>query len=114
MATIINAGGGYNSTLLASLTNIPTTATAVSGTENWKKYDAIYFEILLSSGTNYYFTSVIFTSMITKGIEYLPTDTPAESNLSVTYRDTGMTIKAWNSAGTDYYITSVKIYGINF
>lgn len=75
MATIVNAGGGSTVTMLASLTSVQTSSTAISGTESWQKYDAIYFECFMhyfEESNKAVITNLILTNNVPIGERYNP------------------------------------------
>ena len=121
MATIINTGGGYSSpTLLASLTNVPTSSTAISGTNNWKNYDAIYFECFMhfkNTSDKSVFTNLILTNTVSIGDRYQPIrvgSTNGEANevgIHCYFSENALNI---NKITYTYDVTKLNIYGVNF
>ena len=113
-------GGGYNSlTLLASLTSVPTSSTAISGTENWEKYDAIYFVIKMHFSDKddvSSFTNLILTKNVVIGDRYSVLRQPSLGNsweanvLCWFYDDRIEMLKKVNN----YDVLSVNIYGVDF
>lgn len=120
MATIVSAGGGAVVTRLASLTNIPKTSTAVSGTENWKKYDAIYFECFMHySGANEtaVFTNLILTTCVSLGDRYQPirvstsSGNGAELDIYCNFSENKINMSKDSKA---FDLSKLEIYGVNF
>lgn len=121
MANIINMGGGSISpVLLASLTNVPTSSTAVSGTENWKKYDAIYFECVMhykDANSKSIFTNLILTNTVSIGDRYQPIrvsgadGSSSEVNVQCVFAENALSIR---KSVSSYDITKLNIYGVNF
>lgn len=121
MATIINMGSGsITPVLLASLTNIPESSTAITGTENWKKYDAIYFECFLhylSASDKSVFTNLILTINVSIGDRYAPirlssaSGQSSEANVFCVFSENVLSI--YKKTHT-YDVTKLNIYGVNF
>lgn len=121
MATIINmSGGSIYPVLLASVTNVSTSSTAISGTENWKKYDAIYYECFVhfhNPDDKAIFTHLILTNNISLGGRYflLRTNSPNASgdeiNLISVFSEN---VIKMNKANKVYDVTKLNIYGVNF
>lgn len=121
MATIINMGGGsIYPVLLASLTSIPTSSTAVSGTENWKKYDAIYFDIKMHFTENNdfsSFTNLILTKNVGIGDRYgclrqnTATGSGGEANIFCWFYNDQIKM---SKKVYIYDIIRVNIYGVHF
>lgn len=121
MANIINmSNGSITQVLLASLTSIPTSSTAVSGTTNWKKFDAIYFVTKMhykEAKDVSTFTNLIFTKNVVIGDSYnafrasTSNGEAWEANLNCWFFNDQIKI----SKKVYYYdILSVSIYGVNF
>ena len=119
MATIVNTGGGITVTKLASLTSIPKTETAVSGTENWIKYNAFYFVMRFNlASTTSVFTSVVFSHEAVTAYKYnlcrqMGQNNDQQAHVIALFADSS-SIKMWKSAIGDYDVTRIDIYGINF
>ena len=121
MANIINMGGGSISpVLLASLTSVPTSGTAISGTETWKKYDAIYFECFVHftrADDKAIFTNLILTDVVSPGERYFPLRTVSisgagdEASVVCVFSENGITL---NKVTKNYDVTKVNIYGADF
>lgn len=118
MATIINMGGGSISpVLLASVTDVPTSSTAISGTENWKKYDAIYFECFMhysGASDKSIFTSLILTDCVSLGDRYQLLrvyGTGGELNAFCSFLENVINI---SKNVKTYGITKLNIYGVRF
>ena len=119
MANIINMGGGAISpVLLASVTNVPTSSTAISGTENWKKYDAIYFECFIhfsKTTDKAIFTNLIFTDIVSPEEKYLQLRAVGfsgdEATVVCVFPENGIMM---NKVNKNYDVTKVNIYGVNF
>ena len=121
MANIISMGtGSVSPVLLATLTNIPTSSTAVSGTTNWRKFDAIYFvtKIHYKEVTSVtIFTNLIFTKNVVIGDSYTAcrVDTSNgeawEANLNCWFFNDQIKI---SKKVYQYDIIRVDIYGVNF
>ena len=121
MATIINMGAGsITQVLLASLTDVPTSSTAISGTESWKKYDAIYFECVMnytSTSDTSVFTKLILTNNVLLGYRYQPIrvsgsdDKANEVNIQCYFSENVLSIR---KSGKGYGVTKLNIYGVNF
>lgn len=119
MATIINMSNGSIIQVLASLTNVPTSITAISGTDSWKKYDAIYFECLMhytKSSDKSIFTNLILTNNVSIGDQYLPirvtgTDSPSYLNVYAYFSENVLSIYKYVSS---YDVMKLNIYGVNF
>lgn len=120
MATIINTGSGAKVTMLASLTSVPTSITAISGTENWKKYDAIYFECVMhykDAKSKAIFTNLILTNNISIGDRYQPIrvsgadGSSSEANIFCYFSEN--VLSAYKIDG-NYGITKLNIYGVDF
>ena len=121
MATVINAGvGGMICTLIASMDTVPSGATLVSGTSEWKKYDAIFYiykGIDKQSKTYTYTAFHIVNAVkdITDTIilnHYFRTSPSTEGIPAVKYSDSGISVI--NTTGAYYDMSNLKIYGINF
>lgn len=118
MATIIHACGGSTVNLLASLTSVPTSSTAISGTESWKKYDAIYYEFYISrvSKNPSIFTNLILTKVVSLENEYFPlrvTSTNSSDYININCFFSENAIKM-NKGNQKYDVTKVNIYGVKF
>ena len=119
MANIINMGAGSISpVLLASVTNVPTSSTAVSGTENWKKYDAIYFECFMhftKATDKAIFTNLILTDVVSPGERYFPLRTIGwngdEAGVVCVFSENEIMM---NKTNKNYDVTKVNIYGVDF
>lgn len=124
MATLTSVGGGsgdtFKATLLASLTSIPTSNTAISGTENWQKYDAIYFDCLMhySAVSNVsVFTNLILTNTVSIGVNYEPIRVIGsgggnnEVNIDCYFSENEINL---HKEFSTYDITKLNIYGVNF
>lgn len=120
MATIIQAGSGSTVTKLASLTSVPTSDTAISGTENWKKYDAIYFECIMhysDANNKAIFTNLILTNNVTTEENYCPIRVSdagagnAEINIHCRFSENVININKYTKI---YDIVKLNIYGVNF
>lgn len=123
MATIINmgmGGGSISPVLLASLTNVPTSSTPISGTENWKKYDAIYFECFMNyknTTDKSVITNLILTKIVSIGDRYQPIrvsssdGTANEVNIHCYFSENALSI---HKSVKGYSITKLNIYGVNF
>lgn len=121
MPTIVHgSGGGITSTLLASLTSVPSSSTAVSGTENWKNYDAIYIECFMHYETNSdisVFTNIYIADSVSLGTRYQifrsssAISSGNNANAFVYFTDTAISVYKTISV---YEVTKINIYGINF
>ena len=121
MATIINMGGGSVSpVLLASVTSVPTSSMAISGTENWKKYDAIYYECFIHftrADDKAIFTNLILTEIVSPGERYFPLRTVSisgagdEASVVCVFSENGIMM---NKVTKNYDVTKVNIYGVDF
>ena len=121
MATIINTGAGsIPPVLLASLTNVPTSSTEVSGTENWKKFDAIYFECFMNYGNtsdNAILTNLILTNNISIGAIYQPLrisgsdGASKQMNIRCIFSENVISI---STSIYGYHVTKLNVYGVNF
>lgn len=121
MATVINAGmGGMICTLLASMDTVSSGSTLVSGTSEWKSYDAIFYTykgIDRQSQTYTYTAFHIVNAVkdITDPIllnHYFRTSPSTEGIPSVKYSDSGISVI--NTTNAYYDMSNLKIYGINF
>ena len=118
MANIICAGGASTVTMLASLTNVQTSNTAISGTNNWKKYDAIYLECtmhFLDANTKAILTNLILTNNVLIGEKYFPIRTFGGNNAELGIR----CIFSENVINISkdvhiYDVVKLNIYGVNF
>lgn len=121
MANIINmSNGSITQVLLASLTNIPTSSTAVSGTTNWKKFDAIYFVTKMhykEVNDVASFTNLVFTKNVVIGDTYSVSRVSTsngqawETNLNCWFFNDQIKV---SKKVYVYDITRVDIYGVNF
>lgn len=110
MSTIVHTGGGAKVTMLASLTSIPTSSTAVSGAEKWKEYDAILYITQFSvNGT--YIEGINFTKDITAGESHVGVSYGSQCDVTVTYGGNSLSVKKMENGVT---LSTLKIYGINF
>lgn len=120
MATIIHACGGSTVNLLASLTSVPTTATAVSGAEKWKEYDAIYFECFINDANTSdkaVFTNLILTNNVSIGDKYQPirvSGSDGSSNQVNIYCNFSENVISINKTIEGYSVTKLNIYGVDF
>lgn len=119
MATIIQAGGGPTVTQLASLTSVPTSNTAISGTENWKKYDAIYFECTIhysEASNTAIFTNSILTHNVSIGSKYQPFHILYGNMDRYIYVLCYFSENALNvyKEMKNYDVVKLNIYGVNF
>ena len=121
MATIINmSGGSISPVLLASVTSVPTSSTEIAGTENWKKYGAIYFVVKMHYNDKdnvVSFTNLILTKSVVNGVKYCvvrqsSASNNAEAGLSCLFYDDQ--IKILKNVIPGYDIMGVDIYGVNF
>lgn len=120
MANIINMGGGsFSPVLLASLTTVPTSSTAISGTENWKKYDVIYFECTIHysvASDKAIFTNAILTHNVTIGGRYQPFRIiygNMDRSLYVLCYFSENALKVYKETKS-YDVVKLNIYGVKF
>lgn len=103
--------------LLASLTSIPTSSTAVSGTENWKSYDAIYFECFMhysGASDKSVFTNLILTDCVSVGDRYQilrAYGTAGELDAHCYFSEN--VINVYKNVRA-YDVTKLNIYGVKF
>ena len=122
MANIINMGGGSSyPVLLASVTSVPTSATAISGTETWKKYDAIYFECFMhykNASDKSVNTNLILTKNVSSGDTYqlirVTTSSGDGSELNIRGYFSENVLRAYKVVHGGYDVTKLNIYGVNF
>lgn len=121
MANIINmSAGSLPPVLLASITPVPTSSTAISGTETWKKYDAIYFECFMhykDASAKSIFTNLILTNNVSVGDRYQPIrvgGADGSSNEANIFCYFSENILSTYKVVSGYGITKLNIYGVNF
>lgn len=121
MATIINmCGGSISPVLLASVTSMPTSSTAISGTETWKKYDAIYFECFIhysKTSDKSVLTNLILTNNVSAEDRYQIVRVSASdgsgSEINVHCYFSENAINIYKNAGV-YDVVKLNIYGVMF
>ena len=121
MATVINAGmGGMICKLLSSMDTVSSGTTLVSGTSEWKSYDAIFYTYKGIDTQNQTYTYTAFHIVnavkdITDNIlldHYFRTSPSTEGIPAVKYTVSGISVI--NTTNAYYDMSNLKIYGINF